>query len=221
MPTPHLRHTRTSGSVIPAHYFRHTRACRGYLDATSTTPTFSRHPHPLPAIPAPISRHSRAPFSLHSRALSSSFPPPSGNRPRAASNAAPPSTPSFSHHLHLRHTRALIPSYPRLPRSLPLARTGVSRREQHQAPLSPSPFPAIPAPEPPPITPHRDTVPPPHQHNGPAKTRPTAAAPPTNSEQIRTNLYNPDHPESPSDQIRRSQNHPHTPRPSPNTPDQT
>ena len=56
-------------------------------------------------------------------ATPSPFPPPR-HHPRISYLRHPALIP--------RHTRAPLPSYPRLPRSPPLARTGVSRREQHQ-----------------------------------------------------------------------------------------
>ena len=58
-----------SPSFPPSPFLRHTRACRGYLDAASTNAASSPPAHASPPSPLPPS-----------------FPPPSGNRPHPPTN---------------------------------------------------------------------------------------------------------------------------------------
>ena len=134
LPAPELSESAPSRAPvrhIPTPLFRHTRACRGYLDANSTIAPdhLSRHsrtpppiiPHPLSVTPAPQIRHARALGSVI---------------PALAAGISTRTAPS-PHSTSSRHSRSQPLSYPHLPRSLPLARTGVSRRQRAKRPERP------------------------------------------------------------------------------------
>ena len=120
----------------PLHHPRHTRA-------------------PPPSYPRPHFRHTRAPTSVIPALAAGISPSPAPNAARTSpvipvATSVTPAPPD--------------PSYPRLPRSLPLARTGVSRRHQHPSPAAlvpAAPLPHRPRPLPPSHPPHFPSYPPP------------------------------------------------------------
>ena len=163
IPTPHPHHTRAHSSVIPAPTAPSLpRSAAAISPRTApnpqTTPNArpqpappSSYPRPLsPSYPRPPLRHTRAHRSVIAAlrrgnlAESSTQPPNHLQRPPAARPAPvipAPTSPSYPRP-PLRHTRAL-------PRSLPLARTGVSRRVQHPTPKTTPNARPQPAPPPP------------------------------------------------------------------------
>ena len=92
--------------------------------------------------------HTRAPPLRHTRVSFSVLPapPPTPSYPRSAAGISMCAVPTSLPIPSLVLPASLFPSYPRLPRSLPPARTGVSRRDQHRPPPTRRPYPRPPPP---------------------------------------------------------------------------